>query len=183
MVQSPAMRRTLAVLVGLVCLALGAAACRGSSGGGRFEKAGFGITFKIPSGFSVSDKISFSKSVGADSVDQAAVGLDNDNGISVSRYNLTRAITSQNLAEIKGLIDRAVGGIAGKEVSGQRVEHSGLPGYEYTFSLTPPPQGQSHLAVLFDKDVEYEINCQSTPNKRDQVEQGCRTVLDSIKPA
>ena len=47
--------------------------------------------------------------------------------------------------------------------------------------MAQPAQGQSRLAVLFDGKVEYLVNCQSTPDQRDKIEKGCRTVLDSIK--
>jgi hypothetical protein len=54
-------------------------------------------------------------------------------------------------------------------------------GYEYVIDVAQPAQGQSRLAVLFDGKVEYLVNCRSTPDQRDKIEKGCRTVLDSIK--
>jgi hypothetical protein len=48
-------------------------------------------------------------------------------------------------------------------------------------SITEPANGESRLAVLFDGKTEYLVNCQSTPEQRDKIEKGCRTVLDSIK--
>jgi len=82
---------------------------------------------------------------------------------------------------VKGEVDKVIGGLAGKSVSGHEVEYGGLPGYEYVISVSKPAQGQSRLAVLFDGNVEYLVNCQSTPDDREKVEKGCRTVLDSIK--
>ena len=44
-----------------------------------------------------------------------------------------------------------------------------------------PPQGQSRMAVLFDRATEYLINCQSTPTSRDKIEEGCRKALDTLE--
>jgi hypothetical protein len=175
------MRRALVLFAVSGLLLLGASACGGSSSGGRYEETGFNITWKIPGGFHIAHEISIAKSAGANAVDQAAIQLDENNLVIVQRYNLNVDITSANLPKYKGQVDQVIGSLAGHKVSGHQVEYGGLPGYEYVISVARPPQGQSRLAVLFDKNVEYLVNCQSTPDKRDKVEKGCRTVLDSIK--
>ncbi len=174
------MRRVISILAGVAVLVLGVSAC-GGGGGGRYEESGFDITFTIPSGFRIAHDIRVSKSAGASPVDRAAVSLDQDNLVIIQRYNLNVAITSSNLASFKNEVDRVIGNLAGKKVAGHEVEYGNLPGYEYVISLAEPAQGESRLAVLFDGMVEYLVNCQSTPEKRDKVEKGCRTVLDSIK--
>ena len=164
-------------------LLLAAAACGGSSGSGRYEETGFDITFKIPGGFTIGHDLSVSRNAGARPVDEAAVQVDQDNLIILQRFDLNPKfdITAANLANFKGEVDKVIGSLAGKKVSGHEVEYGGLPGYEYVIPIAQPPQGESRLAVLFDHKVEYLVNCQSTPDTRDKVEKGCRTVLDSIK--
>lgn len=170
--------------IGLVfcalALVLGASAC-GGGGSGRYEETGLNITFKIPGGFHVAHDLSISKSSGANAADQAAVAIDEDNLIIVQRYNLNASVTKDNLSNFKGEVDKVIGTLAGKAVSGHEVEYGGLPGYEYVIDIDQPAQGQSRLAVLFDGNVEYLVNCQSTPEQRDKVEKGCRTALDSIE--
>jgi hypothetical protein len=173
-------RQTSPLACAAVGLVLLASAC-GGGGGGRYEETGLDITFSIPGGFNIAHDVSVSKSSGANAVDQAAVSIDQDNLVIVQRYNLNTAITAENLAKFKGEVDKVIGQLAGKPVSGREVEHGGLPGYEYVIDLAQPAQGQSRLAVLFDGKVEYLVNCQSTPDQRDKVENGCRTVLDSIR--
>lgn len=173
------MRRAALAFCALA-LVLGAAAC-GGGGSSRYEETGLNITFKIPGGFHVGHDLSISKSSGANAVDQAAVAIDEDNLIIVQRYNLNTSVTSENLANFKGEVDKVIGGLAGKSVSGHEVEYGGLPGYEYVIDLNQPASGQSRLAVLFDGNVEYLVNCQSTPDDREKIEKGCRTVLDSIE--
>jgi hypothetical protein len=175
------MRRALLLVVSAAVLVFGASACGGGGGSNRYEETGFNITFKIPSGFKIAHDISISKSAGANAVDQAAVEIDQDNLVIVQRYNLNVVVTSATLPKYKGDVDRVIGSLAGHKVSGSQVEYGGLPGYEYVIAVAKPPQGQSRLAVLFDKNVEYLVNCQSTPDQRDKVEKACRTVLDSIE--
>jgi hypothetical protein len=177
---SPAMRRPLAIVLGVAAIGLGLTACAGS-GGGRYEETGLNITFKIPRGFHVAHDITVTKSAGASAVDEAGIALDTNNLIIVQRYNLNTTINAGNLAKYKGAVDKVVGSLAGRKVSGRQVEHGGLPGYEYVIKVANPPQGESRMAVLFDNNVEYLVNCQSTPDKRDKIEKGCRTVLDSIQ--
>ena len=164
-------------------LLFAAAACGGSGGSGRYEETGFDITFAIPGGFTIAHDLSTAKSAGAKPVDEAAVEIDQDNLIILQRFNLNPKvdITAANLADFKGDVDKVIGTLAGKKVSGHEVEYGGLPGYEYVIAVAQPPQGESRLAVLFDHQVEYLVNCQSTPDTRDKVEKGCRKVLDSIK--
>lgn len=172
--------RRFVPLLAAASLVLALTAC-GGGGSGRYEETGMDITWAIPGGFHIAHDLTISKSAGANAVDQAAVGIDTDNLIIVQRYNLNVAISSDNLSRFKGEVDNVVGNLAGKKVSGHEVEYGGLPGYEYVINVSRPPQGQSRLAVLFDGKVEYLVNCQSTPEKRDKIEKGCRKVLDSIK--
>ena len=40
--------------------------------------------------------------------------------------------------------------------------------------------GQSRLVFLFDGELEYQINCQSTPDGRDEVESACDEALETL---
>jgi hypothetical protein len=168
-----------ALLVGLA-LVLGAAACGDGDGGKTFDVDSMGVTFEYPSDFKLIKNISFGQSAGADAVARAGVSVDAVNAITVSRYDLKVTITKENLAEFKGEVDNVISQLAGKAVSGSEVEYGGLPGYEYTISLTKPTDGVSRLLVLFDQATEYLINCQSTPPKRDEVDKACRKALDTL---
>ncbi len=159
---------------------LGAAACSGGDGGKTFDVDSIGVTFEYPSDFKLIKNISFGQSAGADATARAGVSIDSVNAITVSRYNLKVTIAKDNLAKFKGEVDNVISQLAGKAISGREVEHAGLPGYEYTISLTKPANGVSRLLVLFDQATEYLINCQSTPPKRDQVDKACRRALDTL---
>jgi hypothetical protein len=172
------MRRSAFVVV--FALALGVAACGGGGGGKTFDVDSIGVTFEYPSDFKPIEDISFAQSAGSDAVARAGVSVDSDNAIIVSRYDLRRTITKDNLAGIKSEADDVISQLAGETVSGREVEYGGLPGYEYTISLTKPANGVSRLLVLFDQATEYLLNCQSTPSKRSKVEDACRKALATL---
>jgi hypothetical protein len=168
----------------MLLAALAAAGCGGGGGGniGHFDIADIGVTFEYPlDTFDISSTIRFQSTAGAEPQERAAILLDNDNAITVSKYALRVSVTKANLATVKTEVDKVIGELARKKVSGTEVEYGGLPGYEYTIDLTTPPSGQSRLAVLFDDRVEYLVNCQSTPPQRDALEDACRLALDTLE--
>lgn len=174
------MRRSVLFVLGAAALA-GLAGCGGGGGGDKsFDQDGIGITFKYPSRFKETRDVSFGQSAGAPAAARGAVTLDTDNVITVSRYDLKLAIAKNNLAKFKSEVDNVIGQLAGKPVSGREVEYGGLPGYEYAIELGKPASGLSRMAVLFDRATEYLINCQSTPPKRDTVDEACRKALDTL---
>lgn len=175
----PAMRRTALLLVGVLALVFGATAC-GGGGDKTFNANGIGVTFKYPSSFKPIKNFTFAQSAGAKARARGGVSVDSANAIIVSRYDLKVAITKDNLAAIKGEADNVISQLAGKRVSGREVDYGGLPGYEYAISLTKPANGLSRLVVLFDRATEYLLNCQSTPPKRNKVEDACRKALDTL---
>jgi hypothetical protein len=174
------MRRS-ALLLGGLALLLAASACGGGGGDKTFDSKAFGITFEYSSSFHPIRNITFGQSAGAKPITRAGVALDRVNAIIVSRYGLRAEVTKENLTEYKREVDAVIAQLAGKPVSGRVVDYGGLPGYEYVISVKSPPSGQSRMAVLFDEATEYLINCQSTPDKRDRIEEGCRKALDTLE--
>src|SRR4051812_12203484 len=168
------MRRSILLLAGLALFAV--AGC-GGGGDKTFDVANIGITFKHPAKFKPITKVKFGQQAGAKPAARAGVALDDVNAIIVSRYDLKVTIDQDNIARYKGEVDKVISSLAGKSVSGREVEYGGLPGYEYVISLNAPANGQSRMAVLFDQATEYLINCQSTPDKREAIEAGCRKAL------
>jgi hypothetical protein len=71
--------------------------------------------------------------------------------------------------------------LAGRPIQGRRVRFGGLPGYSYRVRLGAPKGGVSRLFVLFDQQVEYFFNCQSTPAARLQLENACDEALHTLR--
>jgi hypothetical protein len=173
------MRRATALLLGVALMLLGSAADAASDK--TFAVNGIGITFEYPADFKLVRSLTFQKRAGSSAAARGAVALDNVNLIIVSRYNLRVAVTDANLARYKAEVDSVMGSLAGKRISGRRVRHGGLPGYEYRITLSKPPRGVSRMSVLFDRSTEYLINCQSTPPERQVLEAACRKALATLR--
>lgn len=158
------------------------AACGGGDGDGieTFEEEGFPFTFEHPASFEKTSDVSYSSTAGTAADDAAAVALDDRNAIAVSRYELNAEVTAENVGQVKPEIDDLISGLTGTEVSGEQVEIGGFPGFEYTFDLEDPPEGRSRFFVLFDGRNEYTLNCQSTPEKRDEIQAACQQVVDTL---
>ena len=167
----------------IVVTALAAAACGGGDGGGpkTFDDEAFAITFQYPSSFEELEDVSIGSTAGAASKETRALGLNEQNVILVDRYELRIEVTQENLAEVKSEVDRVVSQAAGQELSGKEIEVGGLPGYEYLFDLEDPPEARTRFLVLFHGATEYAINCQSTPQQRDEVDAACQLVLDTLE--
>jgi hypothetical protein len=173
------------IVIGL--LVAGATGCGGGDSGsstpvGRFEQQGFEITFRYPQGFRAADDLIFGTRAGAADTARAGVGIDRQNVILVSRYDLRRSVTFSNVDGVKAEVDSVIGRLAGKQVEGRAVRFGGLPGYEYAVRLGSPQGGFSRLVVLFDRRVEYFFNCQSTPESRAELDAACDQALTTLQP-
>jgi hypothetical protein len=167
---------TLALL-----LAVGAAACGGGDGENTFEEDGFEITFEYPGEFEEVDDIRVSSTAGSASTERAGVGLDEHNLLIVSRFDLRREVTAENVEGVKAELDSVVGQAAGRELDGERVTYGGLPGYEYEFDITDPVDARSRFIAVFDGAVEYTLNCQATEEKRTEVGEACELALSTLE--
>jgi hypothetical protein len=176
----------LAALAVVVLVAV-AAGCGGSassaeetSSAARFDRRGFDITFEYPRDFTPDDNLRFATTAGERQSASTAIGLDRENVIVVSRYELLRPVTAENIVDVKAEVDGVITKLAGKQHSGRLIEYGGLPGYAYNVRLSAPQEGLSRVYVLFDGDVEYFLNCQSTPDVRYVLDAACRQALDTL---
>src|SRR6476661_3956764 len=94
------------VLIGLVAAAGVLAGCGGSKSAapepksGSFRQSGFDITFDYPKDLIETTQLKFGTRAGSDAA-RAAVGIDRDNMILVSRYDLRRPVTTANVRAVK----------------------------------------------------------------------------------
>jgi hypothetical protein len=176
------------VLIGILLATVGAAGCGGRSaseatdgGSRRFERQGFEITFTYPASLQEADDLDFGSTAGGPDAARAGLGIDAANVILVSRYDLRRPVTHANVGTVRAEVDRVIENLAGRPVTGRRVEYGGLPGYAYRVPVSAPSSGVSRLFVLFDGRVEYFFNCQSTPEARAELEGACDQALRTLE--
>jgi hypothetical protein len=155
-----------------------------SDGGSvQFQRQGFDITFRYPASLQEADDLVFGSTAGSADAARAGVGINKANVILVSRYDLRRPVTAANVAGVKPEVDRVIASLAQTPVAGRRVEFGGLPGYAYRVTLGSPSGGVSRLFVLFDRQVEYFFNCQSTPETRLELDDACDEALRTLERA
>ena len=147
----------------------------------QFQRQGFDITFRYPAALREADDLIFGSTAGTADSARAGVGINKANVILVSRYDLRRPVTAENVAAVQAEVDGVIKSLAGKPVRGRRVGFGGLPGYAYTVPLGSPSGGVSRLFVLFDRKVEYFFNCQSTPETRAELDGACDQALETLR--
>jgi hypothetical protein len=112
------------------------------------------------------------------------VGLaaDKTNLIRLTAYQLTTAITADNVSAVKGettsVIQSLAQQIGGAVQSGpEDVTVGGKPGLQYRITGTANGTAiTSTLVLVFDGTTEYFLNCQSTQDKATLIDSACRQV-------
>jgi len=174
------------VLIGTLAAAAALASCGGSSttsdtGPGRFEQHGFDITFRYPESLKPVDDLILGSTAGASDTARAGIGISRQNVILVTRYDLRRPVTDSNVEAVRPEVDGVIQSLAGGRVDGRLVTFGKLPGYAYRVRLGTPKGALSRLFVLFDEQVEYFFNCQSTPESRAALDAACDQALGTLQ--
>ena len=173
------MRRTLLLLLTAALLS----GC-GSSGddSATFEEEGFDITFEYPEEMKEASNVTIASGAGSAAKATAGIGYDKRDVIIVQRYDLNRVVDEDNLDRVKSELDRLVAEISPRAGAGEAGTTSGFPSIDYPgLAVRAIENAESRLVALFDGDVEYLINCQSTPERRADVEKACEQVLKTVE--
>lgn len=177
------LRRPLALALALLLAAV-AGGCGGDgkdSGPKTFDEKEFGITFQYPGEFDLADKLVFRRSAGLAATASRAVRLDDQNLLGLQRFDLRTVVTEENLDRFLPGANRLFTQLAGKKMTGKKVEFGGLPGFQYELLLHDIRNGRTRATLLFDGKVEYLLNCQSTPPKRPEITRACDQALRTLK--
>jgi hypothetical protein len=148
-----------------------------------FESESFPFTFEYPDGFEVTDDVSISQELGVAADETVGIAMDDDNALLLQRFTLNRAIGQGTLDLAKQELDALVQQFDPDAAPGEPGELAGFPSLTYdAVALTTPEEGESRLIVLFEGDQEYLINCQSSPDGRDEIEEACDLAIETLAP-
>jgi hypothetical protein len=184
-------RSLVALSAWLLCAVAGAAilAVVGLAGCGgdddepsTFESDTFPFTFEYPDDFEITEDVGVSQELGGAIDETVAIAMGDDNALILQRATLNLEIDEANLGlakeEFDGLVQQIDPGAAAEEG-----ETGGFPSLTYdSVTLTTPEEGESRITILFEGDQEYVINCQSTPDARDEIEEACDLALETLAP-
>jgi hypothetical protein len=163
--------------------AAGVVGCGGddASEPATFGRDTFPFTFEYPEGFELVDDVSASQVVGGGADESVAIAIDDDNALIIQRYTLNTEVDQGNLGRAKQEFDGLIQQIDADAAPAEEGELAGFPSLTYdAVTLTTPEDGESRLIVLFEGDQEYMINCQSTPDGRDEIEEACDLAVDTL---
>lgn len=170
----------LVLLVGAALVV--AVVVSGGGGDGTFDDEAYPFTFEYPGDWEESDDVTLDQELGSSGLDRRAVALDDTNGIIIERFELNIEVDEDNIDLAKDELDGLLTGID-SDADGQVGETAGFPSVTYENVSVPVPEGaESKIVALFDGDQEYMLNCQSTEDHRDEVDEGCQQALDTLEP-
>ena len=178
------MRRAL-LLVLTAALLAGCGSDEGDESATRFDEEGFDISFEYPEEMNEADNVTIASGAGSSAKATAGVGFgkkDTKDVIIVQRYDLNLAIGEDNLGRAKAELDPLVAQISPSAPSGDTGKVRGFPSIEYRGLRVREIDGaRTRLVALFDGDVEYLVNCQSTPKRRADIDKACAQVLETVE--
>jgi hypothetical protein len=145
-----------------------------------FERDTFPFTFEYPDRFEFTDEFSASRTLGGGADESVGIAMDEDNGLQISRITLEGEINQGNLGLAKRELDGQIQQLD-PDAAGEEGEIAGFPSLTYdAVTLTTPEELESRFIMLFEGDEEYVINCQSTPDGRDEIELACDLAVDTL---
>lgn len=174
------MLRPLALLATAELCVFALASC-GNESDGVFEHEGFPFTFEYPDDFEETDDVTVGEELGVAADESAAIGIEENDLIAVQSFTLQAEVDQSNLDLAKREVDGLVRQLD-PDASTQPTEVAGLPALSAENVIVPGLEGgESRLTIIFDGDTEYVFNCQSTPERRAEVDEACDLALETLE--
>jgi hypothetical protein len=163
-----------------------AAKSAGASGaaGRVFADPRFPFTFSYPKDWGSGNfTYDASRTAGAEPAASAAIGIDADNSVLLTRYNLSPAVASLALRDQLPELNSVISRFAGRPYYGQITEVGGHPAVRYeAFVLADDAaRRNSRVIYLYEGAAQYELNCQFTPDKRETMSSGCDQMVSTLR--
>lgn len=179
------MGRLAIAAIGLIAIAIATGCGVGGSDTKEFSSPVYPFSFEHPSDWTTSRNATLQFG-GTSGIRTIAVQLKLPyNQAVISQYRLKRTLppgVPANKKEIDRIVDILTKQSGGTASDGVAVTVGGIPGYQYTIEYSAGNTDlQNQVTFLFSGQDEFQINCQSTPDKRDEMAKGCKQILDTLK--
>lgn len=175
------------VIAVAAALALTTAGCGSDDGDKAFSTPTYPFSFEYPSGWTLSRSANFNYGSSSNAERSVSVALKEPfDQVTITQYKLRKTLPegiNGNQPEVDRIVRRLTRQAKGTASDAKVVEYGGIPGYQY---IVEYPGGenivlQNRLTFLFKGRDEFQINCQSSPEKRDELNKGCDQVLGSLE--
>lgn len=153
-----------------------------TSGERTFSNAAYPFTFQYPEALRITEITSVAATAGGGASDRVAIALNEDNAIFLARSEAEDIdVTSANIRQAVSEVDQVVSELISAPARGRADDIGGYPSVVYDeVNVAAPPNGQSRMVFLFDGKRQYFINCQSTPDRRAELNQACELALSTL---
>ncbi len=182
--SSASMPNTIATaIVAIACIALS-----GCGGGDAktFSTPTYPFSFDYPSGWKITRNASFSYGSGSGERSLSVALKEPYDQVTITQYKLKRTLKAGengNQREVDRVVAKLTAQAKGTASDATTVKYGGIPGYQYVveYGAADGTLLRNTLTFLFMGDDEYQVNCQSSPKFRTELEKGCEMVLGTLK--
>jgi hypothetical protein len=175
--------RLAAALVLLALAALGLAACGGSDDSPQtFESDDYPFTFEYPGDWQDTTDVQLNGVSGStSSSNNRGLVIDENNGIFLSTYTTTKAISADNIEVAQNALEKLLSQVD-PNVKGTTGAIGGFPSVSLSpIELTDPEGAVQTSFALFDGTSEYFISCQATSDHTDEVDSACKQMQSTLE--
>jgi hypothetical protein len=147
---------------------------------------GNGVSFDYPAGW-VDVGSQFSAYGGADQLWDTTIIISNVDLVIIAAYRLNMPVTAENLdlakAEFEEIVRQGFEQLDGTLQAGpEEITVDGKPGLRFRGTgIVDGTPIQSTLVYILDGTTEYSINCQFTPARAEEIDQGCEEIVRTFK--
>lgn len=180
------MRSRIALALAAATMAVAFAGC-GDGGDKSFETPTYPFSFDYPAGWTLTRGASFNYGASDSAVRSVSVALKEPfDQVTITQYKLKKTLpagVNGYQPEVDRIVARLTKQAKGSASDAKVVKYGGIPGYQYVVEY-PGAENvtlQNKLTFLFQGQNEFQINCQSSPDKREELNKGCDQVLGSLK--
>jgi hypothetical protein len=161
----------------------------GCGGGGSqsFTTPTYPFSFDYPAGWTLSRGANFTYGSSNSALRSVSVALKEPHDqVTITQYKLRKTLpagVNGYQPEVDRIVRRLTRQASGDASDAKVVKYGGVPGYQY---IVEYPGGnsvtlQNKLTFLFKGKYEFQINCQSSPKNREELNKGCDQILGSLK--
>lgn len=187
MIRSHPQLSKLAAAALMLCIyGLTLAGC-GASGSKEFSESGYPFSFDYPGTWTLTRSANTNVGATGTGLHSVAVALEEPfNQATIADYKIKKTLpagVNGNKTEVDRIVKALTRDARGSASDGKAVKYGGIPGYQYTLKYAGG-EGVSlsnKLTFLFRGQDEFQINCQSTSDHTNEMNDGCDEILKSLK--
>lgn len=169
-----------------LCCALLLSGCGATSTNSSFGNDDYPFSFDYPSSWTLTRGTSSKARQRGTAMHGVVVALKAPlDQATITQYWLKKSIPDGEQVfqpEIDRVVNRLATEAGGKRSDAEQVHFGGADGLQYTISYKAGGQQlENLLTFLFKGEDEFQIACQSSAKMRKELNEGCRTILESLK--